>query len=539
MKTGVFVGGEFVDTTNKIVSISPATGEPISEVSLAEGKILERALEEAWKGIGLRPERRKFEKLKEVMNSRADEIAELIAIEQGKPVVEAFASEVYPSLSAVDFLIERGEEILEEKELIPHEPILRGRVAKLIYHPSGVSFVISPWNYPFVIPFLNIVYSLFAGNPVIFRPSSLTPLVGLSIGEIFKEAEFGPWTLQVLITEHNEIESIIRDRRTSNVFFTGSVSVGRRIAQIAGESLKKAILELGGKDVMVVFEDVNLERAASGAAWAGFMNAGQTCASVERVLIQKGVEGKFLDLLKEKTEAIRVGNPLEDNIDMGPLISEEQKGKVLSQIKEAGEEGAIRISGRETEFEKGYYMNPWIFKDVPLGTKLWREETFGPVVAIRSFKTEEEAVNLANDSNYGLTASVWTKDRKRAERAALALEAGSVTINDHLISFVEPTAPWGGFKWSGIGRAHGELGLKESLQPKYILYDFSRRKKLLWWYGYSENTLEILSLTSRIIYGKGKDKLRALFKLLPYVPKLLKQVGFSAILASVGRLLGI
>ncbi len=537
METGVFVGGKFMDTTNKIVSISPATEEPISEISLAEGKVIEIAFEEAWKGMGLKPERKEFEKLKEVLSNRAEEIAELIAIEQGKPIVEAFATEVYPSLSTLDFIIEKGEEILEEKELIPNEPVLRGKTGKLIYQPSGISFVISPSNYPFVIAFLNIVYSLFAGSPVIFRPSSLTPLVGLFIGEIFKEAEFEPWALQVLITEHDKIETIIRDRRTSNIFFTGSVSVGRRIAQIAGESLKKAVLELGGKDVMVVFEDANLERAASGAVWAGFMNAGQTCASVERVLIQKDVEGKFLDLLRGKTEAIRVGNPLEDNIDMGPLISEEQKGKVLSQIKEAEEEGAIRISGRETEFEKGYYMNPWIFKDVPLRTKLWKEETFGPVIAIRSFESEKEAVKLANDNNYGLTASIWTRERKRAERTALSLEAGSVTINDHLISFAEPTAPWGGFKWSGIGRTHGELGLKEILRPKYILSDFSRRKKLLWWYGYSRKTLKILSLASRVIYGK--DKLRALFKLFPYVPKLLKQVGFSALLASLGKLLGI
>lgn len=537
MKTGNFVNGKFVDSPNKIITVSPSTEEPISEVSVAEAELIEEALRAAWEGRRKRESRDKFEKLKEILADRAEEMARLIAIEQGKPIVEALATEIYPSLSAIDFLLERGDSFLEPTEIVPHDPMLRGRSARLMYQNFGVALVISPWNYPFGIPFLNIIQLVYAGVPVIFRPSTSTPLVGLAIGELFCDAGFSPETLQVLIVSHREAEQILRDRRVSYVLFTGSVSVGRKIGQVAGEGLKKAVLELGGKDVMIILDDADIERAVEGATWAGFMNAGQTCASVERVLVHKKIEKKFIELLREKVSRIKMGDPLEPETEMGPLISEAQRINVLEQLKEAEKMGGEKVFGSETSFPRGFYLGPHIYRNVPEEAKLWRDETFGPVVVVRGFKSEEEAIAIANDSNYGLTASVWTRSRRRARKIAELLEVGVVTINDHEVSFAEPSAPWGGIKWSGIGRTHGEIGFKEGLQPKYIMEDFSRRKKLLWWFGYSSDTFDLLLAASRFIYGK--KSLKNMIKLIPHFPRLIREAGLSEIVASIGKFFGI
>lgn len=537
MKTGNFVNGKFVDSPNKIISISPSTEEPISEVSVAEGNLIEEALEAAWKGRRKREPRSKFERLREILSDRAEEIAKLIAIEQGKPVVEALATEIYPSLSAIDFLLDKGDSFLEPEEIVPHDPMFRGRNAYLVYQNLGIAMVISPWNYPFGIPFLDIIQLIYAGIPVVFRPSTSTPLIGLAIGELFHDAGFSPCSLQVLIIPHREAEQILRDRRISHVLFTGSVAVGRKIGQIAGEGLKKAVLELGGKDTMIVLEDADIERAAAGVAWAGFMNAGQTCASVERVLVHKKIGEKFLNLLKEKVEKIVIGDPLNPETEMGPLISEAQRVNIMEQLKEAEKMGAEKILGDGIPFPKGFYLSPHIYRNVPENTKLWREETFGPVVVIREFENEEEAISIANDTNYGLTASVWTRNRKRARKIAEALETGVVSINDHETAFAEPSAPWGGVKWSGIGRTHGEIGFKEALQPKYIMEDYSRRKKLLWWFKYSSDSFELMLIASRFLYGR--KKLKNMWKLIPYLPRLIREIGISGIIASFEKFLGI
>ena len=529
---GVYFAGNFHKTEKTIKTISPFTGEIIDEVSLAGEGEIEMALQAAWEGVGKEVPRKLFSRLREVLSLRAEEIAELIAREQGKPVTEALAAEIYPSLSYIAFLEEKGEEFIRDKDVLPEEPMFSGRRGRLIMKPTGITLVISPWNYPFAIPFLDIVASIFASSPVIFRPSSLTPLVGLKIAELFQEAGFPPFSLQVLITTHGDAERIIRDPRVSIVKFTGSQEVGRKIGAIAGEELKRAVLELGGKDAMVVFEDANLERAVNGALWAGFMNAGQTCASVERLIIHHEIAPSFLEALKNKVKKLRVGDPLNDEVDMGPMVSENQRKKVLSVLR-GGEilEGGKPIEG------KGFFMEPTIVYDPPEDSLLWQEEVFGPVISIKTFKTEEEALRLANNNKYGLTASVWTEDRERARRVSEKLEAGVVTINDHLSSYAEPSAPWGGVKGSGLGRTHGSFALHEVLQPKYIMEDFSRRKKLLWWFPYGKRSRRIMLLAARMLYGKGK--LKALLELFPYLGRLLKEVGLSSLVSSLGRLAGL
>lgn len=528
---GVYFAGNFHKTEKSIKTVSPSTGEIIDEVSLAGEGEIEKALQAAWEGVGKEVPRKLFSRLREVLSRRAEEVAELIAREQGKPVTEALAAEIYPSLSYIAFLEEKGEEFIRDKEMPPEEPMFSDRRGRLIVKPTGITLAISPWNYPFAIPFLDIVASIFASSPVLFRPSSLTPLVGLKIAELFQEAGFPPFSLQVLITTHGDAERIIRDPRVSTVMFTGSLEVGKKIGTIAGEELKRAVLELGGKDAMVVFEDANLERAVNGALWAGFMNAGQTCASVERLIIHHEIAPSFLKALRNKVKKLRVGDPLNDGVDMGPMVSENQREKVLSMLSS----GEILAGGNPIE-GKGFFMEPTLVYEPPEDSPLWQEEVFGPVISIKTFKTEEEALRLANNSKYGLTASVWTKDRERARRVSEKLEAGVVTVNDHLSSYAEPSAPWGGVKGSGLGRTHGSFALREVLQPKYIMEDFSRRKKLLWWFPYGKRSRKIMLLASRMLYGKSK--LKALLELLPYLGRLLKEVGLSSLVSSLGRLAG-
>ncbi len=534
MAKGSFVNGDFVEGTDTLKTVSPANGQTIEEVFLADRKTIEKALAAAEKGIGKRPEKEKFKTLKETLSERALEIAELIAIEQGKPVQEALAAEIYPSLSYLDFLLSKGEQIIEPKEAPPYETMFAARQGTLLYQATGANLILSPWNYPFAIPFLDIAASIFAGAPVIFRPSSKTPLVGLEIAKLFRDSGFPPHSLQVLITAHKDVEEILKDSRIGGVFFTGSLEVGRKIGELAGGLLKRAVLELGGKDAMVVFQDAPLERAVNGALWAGFMNAGQTCASVERLILHKEIYQDFLSKIKEKVEALRVGHPLEPGTDMGPLISKEQREKVLRLIEES--QGKVLTGGRAMEGE-GFFMEPTLVLEPHPGSPLWQEEVFGPVIAIQSFETEEEAIALANDSKYGLTASVWTADRERARRVAEALQAGAVTINDHLSSYAEPSAPWGGVKGSGIGRTHGEFALKDAVEVKYLMEDFSRRKKLLWWFPYSSQARKTLLLATEMLFGR--EKLRAMLKLIPSIPRLLREVGLAALISSLERLLGL
>ncbi len=534
MGKGSFVDGKFVEGAEVLKTVSPANGQTIEEVFLADGKTIDKALAAAEKGIGKKPQRENFRILKEILSERSLEIAELIAIEQGKPVQEALAAEIYPSLSYLDFLLRKGEEIIGPKEVPPYETMFAAREGLLLHQATVVNLIVSPWNYPFAIPFLDIVASVFAGAPVIFRPSAKTPLVGLEIAKLFKDAGFPSYSLQVLITGHREVEEILKDPRIGGIFFTGSVETGRKIGELAGRLLKRAVLELGGKDAMVVFEDAPIERAVNGALWAGFMNAGQTCASVERLLLHKKIYREFLSRIKEKVEALRVGHPLEPETDMGPLISKEQREKVLRLIEEA--QGKVVTGGRAMEGE-GFFMEPTLVLEPPPSSTLWREEVFGPVIAVRSFETEEEAIALANDSKYGLTASVWTASRERARRVAEALQAGAVTVNDHLSSYAEPSAPWGGVKGSGLGRTHGEFALRDAVQIKYIMGDFSRRKKLLWWFPYSPKARKTLLLASQMLFGRGK--LRAMLNLIPSIPRLVREVGPAALLSSLGKLIGL
>jgi succinate-semialdehyde dehydrogenase/glutarate-semialdehyde dehydrogenase len=306
--------------------------------------------------------------------------------------------------------------------------------------------------------------------------------------------------------------------------FTGSVGTGKRIMELCSRNLTNLTLELGGKDPMVVLKDADLERAARGAVWTSFMNCGQSCGSIERVYVDRAVVEAFTARVVELTGSVKVGNPLDPGVDMGPMANAGQLKVVLEHIEDAQTRGARILSGGKRPASlPGYFIEPTVLDGVDHNMKVMAEETFGPTLPIMPFDSPEEAVALANDSRYGLTASVWTRSRRQAEWFAERLEAGSVTTNDHMYSFVEPRAIWGGIKQTGMGRSHGPYGLHELVNIKYVSMDFLGKPSQTWWFPYDRGLERLLEKTITVYHGQGLGRrLGAALSLRPELPRILR-----------------
>jgi len=343
-------------------------------------------------------------------------------------------------------------------------------------------------------------------------------LVALLIGEILIEAGLPPGVLNIVTSKVSIAERMITNPEIQTIMFTGSVSTGKRIMELASQNLTNIVLELGGKDPMIVLKDADLQRASCGAIWGAFMNCGQSCASVERVYIAEEIADKFIEKVLNLTRKLRVGNPVEPGIDIGPMVTLSQLEVVEEHIKDATGNGArILWGGKRVKNTPGNFFEPTVLTNVNHSMKIMKEETFGPVLPIMSFSGPEEALSLANDCHYGLTASIWTRDKKMAKRMAERIEAGSVTVNDHMFSFVEPGAIWGGIKQTGIGRSHGDFGLLGLVNIKYVSLDFIKKKSLLWWYPYDSSLPKILEKSLALLHhDRLMKKTKAMFSLLPY-----------------------
>jgi succinate-semialdehyde dehydrogenase/glutarate-semialdehyde dehydrogenase len=341
------------------------------------------------------------------------------------------------------------------------------------------------------------------GNAVVLKPSELTPLIALEFQKLLQAAGLDPNLMQVLVGA-GAVGGALLESDIDKVIFTGSVATGKRVAESAARRLLPVVLELGGKDPMIVLEDADLDVASSGAVWGSMMNAGQTCLSVERCYVQRSVYDKFLDLCRQKVEKLRVGKGLGSEVEMGPLINERQLRTVEDQVNDAVARGARLLAGgrRMTELGPNFYA-PTLVADVTHEMRIMREETFGPALPVAAFDTDDEAVALANDSEFGLAASVWTGNRKRAEAMAGLIKAGTVMINDAISGFGIAEAPHGGFKQSGIGRIHGRLGLNEMVQVKYVDVDLLPRMPKVWWYGYGNSFYRQMSGFIDMLFGSS------------------------------------
>ncbi|PYS99400.1 MAG: succinate-semialdehyde dehydrogenase [Acidobacteria bacterium] len=496
-----------IQTNEKqIVSYNPATGDEIGRVQQTSDNDVRAAVARSrdafhmWKTTSFAQRRALVMKARVVILNELDEIAHLISAESGKPFGEAIAMEIAPVLDLMQHFAKKAERLLKPRRVNIGLYATMGRYSKIVYHPLGVVGIIPAWNYPFSIPLGETVMALMAGNSVVIKPSELTPVVGEKIGDIFEKAG-APANLVQVITGDGRTGAALVDAAPDKIMFTGSVATGKKIAAAASKNLTSVVLELGGKDPMIVFDDANLQLAASAAVWGAFCNSGQSCSSVERLYVQEGAAKQLTKLIVEKTRELKQGAGDAEDISIGAMSSERQLRMVEDHVEDFRRAGAkIEIGGKvlstglsrkppEGGIQNLFY-EPTVITGATNEMRAMREETFGPTLPIATFKTEDEAIRLANDSEFGLTASVWTRDYEKGRRVAEQIEAGSVCVNEVLYTHGIGQTPWGGFKNSGRGRTHGAEGLMELVQPQHIHINRFAILPDAWWLPYSPEAVK-------------------------------------------------
>ena len=498
-----------------IQSISPSTGEVLGEVpeKTHEDVLIavehSRLAQEQWELTSFVERKERLLRLNDVIYERIDELARVIWLENGKPRAEAITTEILPTLYLIQYIAKNGERLLKDEPINGFLWRFLGKRSHIEYKPLGVIGIISPWNYPWGIPVGQIATALMAGNGVVLKPSSSVPLISEQIRDVFAWAGF-PEDLFIVVQGRGKVGEALIEAEVDRLIFTGSVQVGRHVNQLAARQLIPTTLELGGKDPAIVLEDADLDAAASGIVWGAFANAGQTCASVERVYVVESVYDEFVNKVVEKTGRLRVGPDTDFSVDVGALTLASQIDIVQSHIEDAVSKGArVAIGGRRREDLPGNHFEPTVLVDVCHAMDAMTEETFGPTLPIQKVADEYEAIRWANDSRFGLTASVWTTDLKRGKRVASQLETGTVTINDALSTFGMAETPWGGVKESGIGRTHGRIGLHEMVRPLHVSEDTLPRMKKAWWYPYNERLYNVLKKGLVFLTRKGAGKMSA------------------------------
>jgi acyl-CoA reductase-like NAD-dependent aldehyde dehydrogenase len=442
-------------------------------------------------------------KIRNKIFDQQEAIVERVMNETGKSRTDALVSEVLGVLDYLDWLIKNAPRILADKKV--STPIsLMGKKSKVLHQSLGVVLVISPWNYPFHIGMTTILAALAAGNAVIFKPSEITPLQGLfesllEASPLFKSA------VQVAYGSGVTAQRLI-DQQPAKIFFTGSARTGKKILQQAAQYLIPVDLELGGKDPMIVFDDVNLQRTVAGCLWGAMTNAGQSCTSVERVYVQHSIYAAFKRELQKEIASLVLNAGDKGDADIGGITADFQMEIIKQQVEDARAAGANILCGGSLLGDEGSFYLPTIVENVTPDMTLLSDETFGPVIVLIPFSTEEEAIEVANQSPFGLSASVWSKDIKRAERVARQLEVGAVSINNVMLTEGNPALPFGGVKQSGFGRVKGAEGLLGMTYSKAVLTDTQSKKIEANWYPYTRKKYRLFSDFLLALFGGGWKK---------------------------------
>ncbi len=519
-------------SVNETISYNPATGEIIGRTPLHTVEDLKRMIENArkaqigWAAVPVTKRVKYFKNVLKYLAGNADELAAVISKDNGKTRVDALATEILAAALAVKYYCRKAKKFLKDKKSAKSSILFINKRSIMRRVPYGVTGIISPWNYPFSIPFSEVIAGLMAGNAVILKTAVETLMAGRALEKCFAAANLPEGLFQFINLPGREAGPAFLENGIDKLFFTGSVAVGKLLIKKASETLTPVNLELGGNDAMIVCSDANLKRAACGAVWAGFSNSGQSCGGVERIYVQENVYEKFLEILKNEVEKMRLGNGENFDVDMGVMTTEKQMKSVQRHVDQALASGAKIYAQSplpENSSEKNL-MPAMVLVNVDHEMDVMRDETFGPVLAVMKFKTNDEAIALANDSYLGLTGSVWSKNRRKARGIAAKIQAGAVTINDHLVSHGMPDTAWGGFKQSGIGRSHGELGFTAMTQPQIIVDDWlGRFKGNIWWQPYDKKTYDGLKGILTFFYGKGLFKrLSGMLDLMKVLPRMFR-----------------
>ncbi len=472
--------------------INPATGEVIAAVPRANKQDLERIIRAAeqafvegpWPKVSLGERKDFLLKIARGILDNAQELAQLETRNTGKPIKESTFMDVPSSAQTFEYFANNLARYLKGRKI----KINSGVESRLCYEPRGVVLLIVPWNYPLLIASWKMAQALAAGNTVILKPSSLTPLTALKLGEIVAEAGLPPGVVNIANAVGADIGAdLCADPRIDMISFTGSNSTGKEIMRFASESTKKLIMELGGKSASIILADCDLEAAVMGTLASIFLNQGQMCTAMSRILVDKKIFKQFSQSFVEKAKKIKLGNGLDPETQMGPLISHQQRQKVIAYIEKGRKEGANLLCGgnipSSPELKNGFFLEPAVFAGVRPEMSIFQEEIFGPVACISEFAQEEQAVKLANDSSFGLACSIWSGDLARAQGLSEKINAGTVWINTYGMFYNQ--APYGGFKQSGFGKELGREGLLEYTRLKHVNYDLQSEKPLVsHWYAF-------------------------------------------------------
>ncbi|MBN2029880.1 aldehyde dehydrogenase [bacterium] len=515
-------------THNIIQSVNPATLEVIGEVKSTHKSDIEKIVKTARKAFPVWSKRKRSERSKILRNAQQlllkeqEAFARLITLEMGRPLVESYVIELEASIDLIGYYADRVHRFLKDRPVPLHNLFFKRRKSKIHFQPLGVLGIITPWNWPLLIPLGSIVPALLSGNTVVFKPSELTPLVGQKMGELFWNAGVPEESFQVIQGKGDVGQGLVQSE-VEKVFFTGSTQVGQKVMQQAAHSLKKVVLEMGGNDPAIVCEDADIDTCTSGILWGGFNNCGQNCNAIERVYVHQNIFNEFIEHLVPKIEKLRIGNGLDMNTDVGPLASKMQLHKMKSLMARANRKRANScFGGHPIQNQKGYFFEPTVILWKNNTHNLFDEEIFGPIIVVTPVENDQQAIQLANQSQYGLAASVWTSNLRHGEWIAKQLETGSVMVNDSVVSFGMTEANWTGIKNSGIGWMHGEKGLDEMVNIQYINEDQQLHSHKFWWFPYEEHMIHGLKAGIRLLFDRRIwIKIRALPKAVSYFWKYL------------------
>lgn len=488
----LFINGEFRDSAKKDKIINPSNCEVMAEAAVASKEAVDSAIDAArdafdagpWPKISLQERKEFLLKISQGILDKAQELAKIETLNTGKPIKESTFMDIPSSAKTFEFFANNLERYLKDETLE-----LENARSRSVRQPYGVAVLIVPWNYPLLIASWKLAQALAAGNTVVLKPSSLTPLTVLELAKIIAEADLPKGAVNIINGSGDAIgEQLCSDKRVDLISFTGSSEVGKKIVGYASKNVKKLIMELGGKSASIIFKDADFEAAINGSLCSIFLNQGQMCTAMSRIFVEDDIYDRFLSEFVEKARRIKLGDGLNYETQMGSLISEAQRKRVISCVEKAKKEGAKLVCGGKIpdspELKKGFFFEPAIFTEVTAQMSIFQEEVFGPVVCVNKFSGLEEVVRLANATDFALASSIWSKDIALAQDLARKINAGCVWINTYGMFYNE--VPYGGFKQSGFGKELGRDGFLEYSRLKSVVIDQTKDAKPLvnYWYGF-------------------------------------------------------
>lgn len=492
-------------------ALSPHSGRPLGEVPVAGADEVAAAVARAaavqrlWAQLRLQDRARYMARAAQAVVDEVDDLATLLAAEQGRPVAEAHVMEVMPAVRTLEWLAEEAPGILEGERIRfnrGQHPVKQGRWT---YEPLGVVGVLGAAGEPFAGPLGDVAVALMAGNGVVLKPSPHVALCGAHVARIFARAGL-PEGLLGVVHGHAGTGRALVNAPVAQIRFTGGQAAGRDVGATCAQGLKRAVLDLGGRDPMIVLADAAVPRAVRGAVWAAFANAGQSGGSVERLLCVPETYDRMLHGVVAATRELRTGDPADPATEIGPLVTKARRDAVAEMVEEAVALGATQHCGGPLE-RSGFA--PVVLSEVPDGARIARDDVPGPVLVVERVADEAEAIRRVNEASHGLGASVWTADRARGERVAAELHVGMVWLNDHLVARSAPQVPWGGVGGSGLGRARGAIALRTCAEPKAVTWD-PPVSRPAWWFPYDRRLAKASAAAVRLRSRRDADRRRAL-----------------------------